>query len=148
MFGVQWDLVLAFMHNKGNIADSTLTSNSTAIGNYDDNLWERNNAKAQYSTNYGSTFTACPNPFKKETSSDILLTTGANSSFSVQNIYDIAGNVWEWTLEKTSYTHSPCAARGGSFLDTGSGTPTAYRNGNSADSGLNLDCFGFRVSLF
>ena len=34
MFGVQWDLVLAFMHNKGNIADSTLTSNSTTIGNY------------------------------------------------------------------------------------------------------------------
>ena len=38
MFGVQWDLVLAFMHNKGNIADSTLTSNSTTIGNYKNNL--------------------------------------------------------------------------------------------------------------
>ena len=115
MFGVQWDLVLAFMHNKGNIADSTLTSNSTTIGNYNDNLWTIKNANAQYSTNYGSTFTACPNPFKKETSSSILLTTGADSSFSVQNIYDIAGNVWEWTLEKTSYAYSPCADRGGEF---------------------------------
>ena len=44
MFGVQWDLVLAFMHNKGNIADSTLTSNSTTIGNYNDNLWTIKNA--------------------------------------------------------------------------------------------------------
>ena len=111
MFGVQWDLVLAFMYNKGNIADSTLTSNSTAIGNYSDNLWTIKNAKAQYSTNYGRTFTACPNPFKKESSSDILLTTGADSSFSVQNIYDIAGNVWEWTLEKTSDTDNSCAFR-------------------------------------
>ena len=97
MFGVQWDLVLAFMHNKGKIADSTLTSNSTAIGNYSDNLWTIKNAKAQYSTNYGRTFTACPNPFKKESNSIILLTTGVDSSFSVQNIYDIAGNVCEWT---------------------------------------------------
>ena len=93
MFGLQWDLVLAFMHNKGNIADSTLTSNSTTMGNYKVNLWTIKNANAKYSTNSGSTFTACPNPFKKESYSSILLTTGADSSFSVQNIYDIAGNV-------------------------------------------------------
>jgi hypothetical protein len=40
--------VLAFMHNKGNIADSTLTTNSTTIGNYNDNLWTIKNANAQY----------------------------------------------------------------------------------------------------
>ena len=146
MFGVQWDLVLAFMHNKGNIADSTLTSNSTAIGNYSDNLWTIKNAKAQYSTNYGKTFTACPNPFKKESSSDILLTTGADSSFSVQNIYDIAGNVWEWTLEKTSDTDNPCAFRGGFYSRTGSDIPAAYRSYNSTD--YSYVSIGFRVSLF
>ena len=146
MFGVQWDLVLAFMHNKGNIADSTLTSNSTAIGNYNDNLWTIKNAKAQYSSDYGYTFTACPNPFKKESNSDILLTTGADSSFSVQNIYDIAGNVTEWTLEKTSDTSFPCASRGGGFGITGSGFPAAYRYYRSADSSYST--FGFRVSLF
>ena len=146
MFGVQWDLVLAFMYNKGNIADSTLTSNSTAIGNYSDNLWTIKNAKAQYSTNYGKTFTACPNPFKKESSSDILLTTGADSSFSVQNIYDIAGNVWEWTLEKTSDTDNPCAFRGGFYSRTGSDIPAAYRSYNSTD--YSYVSIGFRVSLF
>ena len=105
MFGVQWDLVLAFMHNKGNIADSTLTSNSTAIGNYNDNLWTITNANAQYLSS--GKFVQCPNPFKKESSSAKLLTTGADSSFSVQNIYDIAGNVWEWTLEK-NFLRSVC----------------------------------------
>ena len=49
MFGVQWNLVLAFMHNKGNIADSTLTSNSTTIGNYINSTFDLNRGKyAQY----------------------------------------------------------------------------------------------------
>ena len=147
MFGVQWDLVLAFMHNKGKIADSTLTSNSTTIGNYSDNLWTIKNANAKYSTNKGSTFTACPNPFKKESSSAILLTTGADSSFSVQNIYDIAGNVLEWTLENYSNPYiSLSCGRGGFFDDTGSYGPAAYRGHDTTDRSIfNV---GFRVSLF
>ena len=146
MFGVQWDLVLAFMHNKGNIADSTLTSNSTTIGNYKNNLWTIKNANAKYSTDYGRTFTACPNPFKKDADSKILLTTGADSSFSVQNIYDIAGNVYEWTLEKTDRGSLPCAQRGGDFYDTGSGSPAAKRN-NFYTFSTNYS-IGFRVTLW
>ena len=146
MFGVQWDLVLAFMHNKGKIADSTLTSNSTTIGNYRDNLWTIKNAKAQYLAVDGDTFTACPNPFKKESSSGIILTTGADSSFSVQNIYDIAGNVFEWTLEKYSSIDFPCPYRGGYYYDTGSSGPAADRHVNS--TGYSNRSFGFRVSLF
>ena len=146
MFGVQWDLVLAFMHNKGNIADSTLTSNSTTIGNYRDNLWKIKNANAKFSTNYGRTFTACPNPFKKESNSAILLTTGADSSFSVQNIYDIAGNVCEWTLENTSNASKPCARRGDSYDDNGSDYPAAYRNG--CDTTSTSETYGFRLSIW
>ena len=146
MFGVQWDLVLAFMHNRGNIADSTLTSNSTTIGNYRDNLWTIKNANAKYSTNNGSTFTACPNPFKKESNSGILLTTGADSSFSVQNIYDIAGNVWEWTLEKTSNDSGICAVRGGIYVSNGSVYPAASRNViSTTNAGYDV---GFRLSLW
>ena len=146
MFGVQWDLVLAFMHNKGNIADSTLTSNSTTIGNYKNNLWTIKNANAKYSTDYGRTFTACPNPFKNDADSEILLTTGADSSFSVQNIYDIAGNVYEWTLEKTDRDSLPCAQRGGDVYDTGSGSPAAKRNNYYTSSSYYY--IGFRVTLW
>ena len=148
MFGVQWDLVLAFMSKDTAKVTSTsiLTSNSKTIGNYKDNLWTIKNAKAQYSSNYGSTFTACPNPFKKESNSDILLTTGADSSFSVQNIYDIAGNVYEWTLENTSNASGPCVQRGGTYINDGSGAPAAYRDfGPTTGASNNV---GFRLSLW
>lgn len=37
----------------------------------------------------------------------ILLTTGATVISNFQNIYDIAGNVWEWTLEFCNAS-TPC----------------------------------------
>ena len=62
------------------------------------------------------------------------------------NIYDIAGNVWEWTLEYTSLSYSPCAGRGGNYGDTGSSHPASNRNG---DNTTNSYCsLGFRLSLY
>ena len=146
MFGVQWDLVLAFMSKDTAKITSTdvLTKNSTTIGNYRNNLWTIKNANAQYLSS--GKFVQCPNPFKKESSSSILLTTGADRSFSVQNIYDIAGNVCEWTLEKTSSISNPCAGRGGYYSVAGSGFPSAGRSDGSTD--YSVDVLGFRVSLF
>ena len=162
MFGVQWDLVLAFMHNKGNIADSTLTSNSTTIGNYIDSVFQLSQT-GQYavcsnysvSSTWNLSTTATTNfvdssKNKLAQSSDgngILVTTGTSEKNKVMNIYDIAGNVWEWTLEKTSYTGRPCAGRGGFFSGTGSSGPAASRNSVSSTD-LSYSYIGFRVSLF
>ena len=163
MFGVQWDLVLAFMHNKGNIADSTLTSNSTTIGNYLDSTFDLNRGKyAQYGKlgnpwkNFDSALGSIvvsnetTGKMKKTEqssySNSILLTTGGTEQSNVMNIYDIAGNVWEWTLEKTSNTGSPCAYRGGSFDDAGSFYRAANRINGSTD--FSISYVGFRVSLF
>ena len=163
MFGVQWDLVLAFMHNKGNIADSTLTSNSTTIGNYINSTFDLNRGKyAQYGQlgnewkNFDSALGSIvvsnetTGKMKKTEQNSyqngILLTTGGTEQSKVMNIYDIAGNVWEWTLEKTSITINPCAYRGGSYSYAGSNGPAAYRNYTSTDG--SYDSVGFRVSLF
>ena len=162
MFGVQWDLVLAFMHNKGKIADSTLTSNSTTIGNYLNSTFDLNRGKyAQYGQlgNEWKNFDSALDSIvvsneetgkmkKKEQSSasnGILLTTGGTEQSKVMNIYDIAGNVWEWTLEKPSDTDDPCAVRGGVYGLTGSDCPAAYRDFGSTGSFYGI---GFRVSLF
>ena len=161
MFGVQWDLVLAFMHNKGNIADSTLTSNSTTIGNYRDSVFQlsQTGKYATYSdwklsSTWNPSTTAITNFVdssrnKIVQSSDgngILVTTGTSEKNKVMNIYDVAGNVLEWTLEKTSATSHPCASRGGYYSSTGSSYPAAYRFGITPD--FSSVTIGFRVSLF
>ena len=144
MFGVQWDLVLKYIETKNPAQKSNLLTNSTTIGNYNNNLWNITNANAKYSTNSGSSFTACPK--QKTSNASILLTTGADTSFSLMNIYDIAGNVWEWTLEKTSVTDLPCANRGGGFSNYGSSNPASYRN--SYSTSINGSNIGFRLSLY
>ena len=56
MFGVQWRLILSFMHNRGDIDNNLLINNSTLIGNYNDNLWNIVNSEAKYSTDLGKKF--------------------------------------------------------------------------------------------
>ena len=161
MFGVQWDLVLAFMHNKGNIADSTLISNSTTIGNYSDSTFQLSQT-GKYATMSDGRLSSTWNPSTTSTTNfvdssrnkiaqssygdGVLVTTGTSEKNKVMNIYDVAGNVWEWTLEKTSDTDYPCAARGGQFNFTGSLYPAAFRNDHRTDHSDND--FGFRVALF
>ena len=144
MFGVQWDLVLKYIETKNATAKSNLTSDSTRIGNYFNNLWNITNANAEYSINFGSSFTACPKP--KTENASILLTTGADTSFSLMNIYDMAGNVCEWTLEKTSDDSYPCVFRSGQFYENGSRYPASFRNGTFTNKS-NYD-YGFRLSLY
>ena len=161
MFGVQWDLVLAFMHNKGNIADSTLTSNSTKIGNYRDSVFQLSQtgkyatmSDYNLSSTWNSSTTSTTNFVdssrnkiaQSSNGNGILVTTGASEKNKVMNIYDVAGNVWEWTFEKTSSTNDPCASRGGGFSNTGSNYPVAGRGDVSTDYSNNR--IGFRVSLF
>ena len=151
MFGVQWDLVLAFMHNKGNIEDSTLTSNSTTIGNYYNSTFDLNRGKYAQCGQLGNTWKNFDSALdsivvsnettgkmkKTEQNSyqnGILLTTGGTEQSKVMNIYDIAGNVYEWTLEKTPNTYEPCVTRGGLFNDTGSYRPAAEHGGSSSVS--------------
>ena len=149
LFGVQWDLVMKYLETKGT-AQADLKTDSTSWGNYSNSVWNITNENlkyAVYDTNsytLGSWTTATE---KSKTSNEsILLSTGASESFSKMGIYDLAGNEWEWTLEYTSDTHSPCAPRGGDYYGSGSKYPASYRSYNSTS---NLyDNIGFRLALY
>lgn len=145
MFGIQWNLVLAFMTD--NETKDILTKDSTTIGNYKNNLWTIRNSKAQYSNDGLGNFGRCPNPLKKASEEPIMLTTGADKSFSIKNIYDIAGNVAEWTLALYAYdTDDPCVIGGGCYSDKGINYPATELENYS------MDCegrwAGFRVSIY
>ena len=162
MFGVQWDLVLAFMSKDTAKITSTddLTTNSTAIGNYRDSVFQLSQT-GKYATMSDYNLSSTWNPSTASTTNfvdssrnkiaqssngnGILVTTGTSEKNKVMNIYDVAGNVWEWTLEKTS-KNDPCASRGGGFSNTGTNYPTACRCDVGIDYSNNR--IGFRVSLF
>jgi len=67
-------------------------------------------------------------------------------TFSKQGIYDLAGNVYEWTLEYTSSSKLPCAKRGGNYYDDGASRPAAYRDDYRTT--IHTNNVGFRLSLY
>jgi len=143
LFGVQWDLTLKYLEKKG-VSQADLKTNSTSWGNYPNNVWSITNANLKYAPN-GSGWTNATE--KSKTSSEyILLSTGADESFSKMGIYDLAGNEWEWTLEYAYGATVPCTPRGGSYGNSGSKYPASYRDYNfTTDLYGNI---GFRLALY
>lgn len=150
MFGVQWDLVLKYIETKA-VAQGTelsaiqqlLTQSSNSWGNYNGSQYSITNPSAQYSLNSGSTWYLAP--YNKTSSGKVFLTTGANSTFAKQNIFDLGGNVWEWTLENTTNADNACALRGGSFEDT-TENKANYRNTSYAT--FAYYSVGYRVTIY
>ena len=142
MFGVQWDLVLKYLETKG-VAQSELNTNSLSWGNYKDATYNITKENAKYSTNV-STWVA--GSYNHVNGTVALITTGASNKLSMQNISDIAGNVWEWTLENSNIQSTPCPFRGGGYKGFGSTRPASYRHKYATT--YNSDDVGFRVALY
>lgn len=74
--------------------------------------------------------------------------TGSNEKYKAKNIYDIAGNMREWTMELGTWN---LATRGGSFdwFGGGVGGPASYNDGGAGPSmGFDSACFGFRPAMY
>ena len=79
------------------------------------------------------------------------LATGAADETKVNNIYDMAGNIWEWTTE-TGYwngttTTERAVIRGGFMRSSGSDGSLSRRNGSISTIDYNYS-IGFRVVLY
>ena len=144
IFGIQWNLMLKYIETKNIVSKETLNSNSKSIGNYVNNLWTITNENAKYSINGGASFINMPCTKKEE--GPVFLTTGASEKFSLMNIYDIAGNMWEWTLEYTGSSGWPCAQVGGSCFDKGEEFYACFRSCIKLKEFYNN--IGFRISIY
>ena len=152
LFGVQWDLTLKYLEKKGT-SQADLKTNSTSWGNYQNNAWNITNENLKYAEykNYSLQPWTAATEKSKTSSEKILLSTGASESFSKMGIYDLAGNVSEWTLENAPETiYGPCTTRGGScYDDTGSYSPASNRYyGFATDANYGGDHHGFRCVLY
>ena len=102
IFGCQWDQVCKFITTAKDANGDTISlTDSRKYGNY-------SNSVAPANTNSGS---------KRN--------TGSNEAWKTNNIYDLAGNCWEWTQE--AYSTSIRAYRGGSCYGIGGNLPVTNR---------------------
>ena len=111
ILGIQWDLACDFISKKG---EQKSITNSTTWGNYDDST---GNAAVMD----GET--------KKYGSKQV---TGYSEYWKANNIYDIAGNCWEWTQE--AYSTNYRAYRGGNYNFFGSISPASGRSNGTVGS--------------
>lgn len=124
MYGVQWDAMLRFVvSNENNVNDSI------KWGNYP-------TATLNYADINGNSYT-------KKDGEVRLLKAGSSEETKVKNIYDIAGNCYEWTKETTG--SGVRIVRGGSYV-VAIGQLAAARyayNENTANNAI-----GFRISFY
>ena len=123
-----WDTAIAFIQKTNSDYGS-----SSEEGNYKDS------PKFTY-TGIADTE---KNKQTKANGTSTLIPTGQTTA--VNNIYDMGGNVWEWTTESCSSTDYPYALRGGGYNRS-----FAYGPAGNRDSGFDdADVYnGFRLTLF
>ena len=145
LFGIQWDLTLKFMMEKTGSDISEFTKDSISWGNYRGTNFNVNDFAKYCMIDKVENIDIQDN---KKTY-NYILTTGAtkdtyNNRNCKMNIFDIAGNISEWTLE-SSLNGVPFCARGGEYLDSSDFGAAVNRHyyGKNICEGI-----GFRVAIY
>ena len=114
IWGNQWDRTLMWLIETGSKTKEQIADDSTSWGNY-------YNATFEYVNSSGSTAT-------KNKNSSTRIPTGSAEYTKANNIYDLAGNVRDWTMEAISTGYR--VYRGGNYYGNGVYYPADYRGIN------------------
>ena len=132
IWGIQWDETMKWLIDTGEKTYAEVGSDSTSWGNYE------NTSFIYYTDTSRNTTT------KLRAS---RIPSGAYEGANANNVFDLAGNLDDWTLESTdSGTSDFRYLRGGYYFYNGDNAPAADRdNVRPYDS---YDGFGLRASLY
>ena len=143
IWGSIWDETLQWLLESGaqiqngeggtrEITESDINDDSSDWGNY-------YNATFEYRTTSGGTSTKRENYATR-------IPTGSTEYTKANNIYDLAGNVFDWTLEADSTVSR--VLRGGNYNYGGSVYPASYRYVSFSDPTNSYDYYGCRSALY
>ena len=105
IWGCQWDVTMNWLISSGSKTSDEVNKDSSSWGNYK-----------------GTSVKADDGTTEIKASGDVqVLNTGKTTFTMANNIYDLAGNCWEWTQE--AYITGIRADRGGVYNDSGSSCP-------------------------
>ena len=138
-YGAMWDETLRFVRD-----DEHNVTKSTTWGNYYKSTFKFTGQYCKFPALAEPTYTEATN-IDKPASGTWLLTTGASEYNKAKNIYDLAGNVSEWTQE--SYSTGNIVYRGGNYGGNGS-SPATRGGGNTYPSSTRNVYVGFRPALY
>ena len=130
IWGNQWDRTLMWLIETGSKTKEQIADDSTSWGNY-------YNATFEYVNSSGSTAT-------KNEGSSTRIPTGSAEYTKANNIYDLAGNVRDWTMEADSTYYR--VYRGGGYNFSGDYNPADDR-GSYYPTGSSIVC-GCRSALY
>ena len=130
IWGNQWDRTLMWLIETGSKTKEQIADDSTSWGNY-------SNATFEYVNSSGSTA-------PKNENSSTRIPTGSTEYTKANNIYDLAGNVWDWTMEAFGSSYRAC--RGGCYSNDGDGNPADGRHINNPTNSNNY--YGCRAMLY
>lgn len=114
-YGAEYDSVLAWLIQSGSIRREAIAKNSSAWGNY----WDTDDGPRT------------------------IVPTGNREEWTANGIYDLAGNVDEWTQERCG--KSLYVIRGGNYYYDGCYCPVSYRCGMQSFRAFHNT--GFRAAL-
>ena len=112
IWGNQWDRTLMWLIETGSKTKEQIADDSTSWGNY-------YNATFEYVNSSGSTAT-------KNEGSSTRIPTGSAEYTKANNIYDLVGNVRDWTMETSSTLYR--VYRGGYYSSYGGNYPADVRS--------------------
>ena len=130
IWGNQWDRTLMWLIETGSKTKEQIADDSTSWGNY-------YNATFEYVNSSGSTAT-------KNEGSSTRIPTGSAEYTKANNIYDLVGNVRDWTMEAYSTNYRVC--RGGDYSLNGGNYPADNRSYSYPTYSLNY--YGCRSALY
>ena len=127
IYGIEWDSILTWLLDSSAMIGAEI--GGTKIMTIDD-IQKSSSSWGNYDNSIGNA----------QTYSGELQNTGKNEYWKVNNIYDLAGNVWEWTQENYSIVNRN-STRGGCYDNTDDNYPVSVRN-NSME---NYDFYDLRI---